>query len=166
MAANNLTFVFMFRYYLCLLSVFLCLFGCSKEQPITNNVISPKCLASQSQCTILTNLGELSVLFNVEKITTEQDFKITLAGRNLSPTHKVAAYIEGKDMYMGKIPVFFDFVNSNNSKMPNHFEAQAQLGSCAEKIMVWTLVLAVTYSDMQGEQTVGPYFIHFESTRN
>jgi len=144
--------------------LFLLLFwlqGCEQAQSIKPTIISPTCLASQSHCKITSAHGDFSVLFNVEKVITENEFDIVL----VSHEHKiknVSAHIEGKNMFMGKIPLFFeDDDNSNHLTLT----AKTMLGSCSEANMRWIIWFDVTMSSESNEQLQARFFVEFNSVR-
>jgi len=82
-----------------------------------------KCLASQSQCEVNSEFGRFIIQFSgqalQERIKTELPFQIQLMLEATNDAYKlksVSSYLEGKTMFMGKIPVFFEIdKNSTNS---------------------------------------------------
>lgn len=114
-------------------------FSCSKQEKLPLTLSVPICLENQSECMINTQFGELSVLFNQIKITPENEFAIFVGSENIDDRFKVTGYIEGKTMYMGKIPLFFSKEKNKGFKVAN-----TMLGSCSDKVMVWILQLTVT----------------------
>lgn len=139
---------------LCLLTFLLC--GClPKQTPI--NVIEPHCLASQSQCEIQNELGQFEVLFNIESVITEQAFNIIVRSHSPKGSVEVSGYLEGKDMYMGKIPLFFTQDNQQTHT------ASTMLGSCAEQEMIWRMWITIT--DKLQPEKAHSHFIDFKSTR-
>lgn len=97
--------------------------------------------------------SEETVSLNDEKLTNNQS-----AIPNSSPsdsTIKLSAYLEGRDMFMGKVPVFFD-----KKQEQNLYLAESLLASCTEEEMVWRLWIT---AEKEGEtQTL---FIDFTSKR-
>ena len=139
------------------------------------------CLTTQSQCQISTELGDFEVKFSqvqskalqgkkvdkafketLQQIQTELPFSVNISLINPSniktKISTVSGYLEGKDMFMGKVPVFFE-----TEEQGNKFTAISLLASCSADIMVWRLWLIVTLADQQkSEQRL---FIDFESVR-
>ena len=161
------------------------LIGCGQAgqtQPkisLSEQDLTTFCLTSQSQCQISTEYGDFEVTFSqvpvvddnaaenapdsvLQNIRTEQPFSIIFKAINPSnlsaKISTVSGHLEGKEMFMGKVPVFF-----NKAVQDDKFTANSLLASCSEDIMVWRLWLTVTLADKENsEQT---FFIDFESIR-
>jgi hypothetical protein len=151
-----------FRIILILLS--LCLIACDPNTHVNIPKIVPHCLEQQSQCVINTKYGDVSVLFDVEKVLTEHAFSIRLEGDFLSEEFIVESYLEGKDMFMGKIPLFFELDAKNT------FISEALLGSCSEKKMTWRLWLTIKKNNKGANQentmiNSATFYIDFPSNR-
>lgn len=163
----------------------------TKKKPL---VVPPQCLKSQSKCFIETEFGLIEILFNQEKILTEVPFKIylNLVKGDLDKDHlfqddltenelvkkiptvprfqisKIKSYMEGKEMFMGKIPVMFQLTTQENALV-----AETLLGSCSEEQMVWRLWLTVFFEKLDGsisdisnkERHQKTFFIDFTSSR-
>jgi len=128
-----------------------------------------QCIDSQSQCEIVTELASFSIKFSqfqmIDKVKAELPFVIELsqlANKTVEPgiaqalnITKVSAYLEGKDMFMGKVPVFFE-----KGEGGNKFLAQSLLANCTEEQMVWRLW--ITVESAKETQNV---FIDFTSQR-
>ncbi len=122
-----------------------------------------QCIDSQSQCEINTELANVSVKFSQhqlsDKIKTELPFFIELTlifqQSPLQGITKVSAYLEGKDMFMGKVPMFFEPTDKDNVYL-----AQSLLANCSEEQMVWRLWITVELKDKT--QT---FFVDFSSQR-
>lgn len=144
-----------------LLGVICLLIACTpvKKDAATT---SSSCLPSQSSCIVTTAHGSFKILFNAEKITTEVPFNITVRYQGEYFIKALSGHLEGKDMYMGKVPVFFDADITDK----NVFIAQSMLGSCSKEKMIWQLWLNVIGDKADAS---GPFaenfFIEFESTR-
>jgi len=67
-----------------------------------------KCIALQSHCQFDLASGQVQVLFDVDKIVAEQSFNMVLNYRGAKTLTKISGYLEGVDMFMGKIPLFID----------------------------------------------------------
>ena len=113
--------------------------GCGKSESIITHYIEPQCITSQSHCEIATSNGVFNILFNIDPVITENEFDISLKFDGGSKIKKVSAYIEGKDMFMGKIPLFFESISENSLYL-----SQAMLGSCNEELMNWVINFTVS----------------------
>ncbi len=147
----------------------LTLLACTPVKKNKLTVLPPQCLASQSKCSIETQFGHIDVLFNRNKILTEVPFSIylKLVNDEILNEYKilqVKAYMEGKEMFMGKIPVFFSHVEQKNTLV-----AETLLGSCSEEQMVWRLWLTVFFEEETDKKSTGnlqeTFFIDFTSSR-
>ncbi len=146
--------------------------GC-EPVPLAANKIKPQqqvpftCLSSQSQCEINSEFGYFKIQFSGEieqgRIKTEMPFQIKLkydAKNEKYKLNKVSSYLEGKSMFMGKIPVFFQ----SDEKTGNIMIAETLLASCSEELMSWRLWLQldIIFEDKIKQQTM---FVDFESKR-
>lgn len=143
-----------------------------------NNPAVLQCIKSQSQCEISTDLGHFSLKFSQqqlsENVKTELPFFIELSFLKENSEHntihgheqstaqsipktitKVSAYLEGKEMFMGKVPVFFE-----QGANEGIYLAQSLLASCSEEQMVWRLWITV-----EVENKTQTFFIDFMSQR-
>ncbi|WP_440877280.1 hypothetical protein [Thalassotalea sp. PLHSN55] len=133
--------------------------GCkpSVEQP--SLYVEPACLAEQNICRVTTPIAEFEVRFNVKKVRAEIPFEIVIVSQESIEDLQFNAHLEGKDMFMGKVPVFFQSLEDDN----NVVKASTLLASCSEDVMTWQLVLTVS-SDQQSEQSA-TVFVEFDSSR-
>lgn len=138
-------------------------------------VLVPQCIESQSHCETSTELANFSIKFSQQALSnnvkTELPFTIELTHlRQKNNQHiselqskqktkqsitKVSAHLEGKDMFMGKVPVFFEQGASETI-----YRAQSLLASCSEELMIWRLWITVEMN----EQTQ-TFFVDFTSQR-
>lgn len=133
------------------------------------------CIAQQSQCQFDLASGQVQVLFDVEKIVAEQSFNMVLNYRGVETLTKISGYLEGVDMFMGKIPLFIDarapepWLNDkalndrtlanlesptkNVSQMKQEkrqvFHAEILVGSCSAEQMTWRIWLTFTTNNNQ-----------------
>ncbi|MFB1000063.1 MAG: hypothetical protein QMC13_07525 [Colwellia sp.] len=146
--------------------------GCSqdKSQPVTN--ISFQCINEQSTCEVITKFGTVLVKFNAEKILTEVPFNVRVEFKkdhflsdNTPPQAltNVVGYIEGKTMFMGKIPLFFN--HQPVDKKQNQFIAETMLGSCSQDRMTWRIWITLEINDVNKKKDHTTFFIDFVSTR-
>ncbi|WP_232771217.1 hypothetical protein [Colwellia sp. 75C3] len=147
------------------------------EQNSSSNhsVLVSQCIESQSRCEVSTELGIFSIKFSQnqlsDKVKTELPFvielsqlaQITTPNKSNQTTTKstkqsitnVSAYLEGKDMFMGKVPLFFEQGANEGT-----YIAQSLLASCSEDQMVWRLWVTIE----RGEKTK-TFFVDFTSQR-
>ena len=143
------------------------------EQDSANTLkpLVPLCIASQSQCQVNTELANLSIKFSQQqlsdKVKTELPFFIELAEltQSAEPPQveqvtkqsitNISAYLEGKDMFMGKVPVFFE-----QTAKAGVYLAQSLLASCSDEQMVWRLWIT---ADISGQTQT--FFVDFTSQR-
>ena len=148
------------------MSIFFMLISCGDIKQINSQDIPPQCIAGQSSCSIITTFGLLKIKFNVESVVPEQPF-IVVAELMNSKLHskenkyKITGYLEGKNMYMGKIPLFFSVFKAQKKTSDEEFRADVLLGSCSEHKMVWRMWLII--SDDKGNNETG--FVDFTSSR-
>jgi hypothetical protein len=153
----------------------LCLFGIIACDPIKqvsqNSNLNPKspfiCLSSQSRCEVSSELGTFLIDFSGQvdtgKIKTELPFYIQLTFDAITKGSKlknVTGFLEGTTMFMGKIPVLFESMNTNT----NIVRAETLLASCHEEVMTWRLwfVVEVEQANRIKKQE---FFIDFDSQR-
>jgi hypothetical protein len=157
--------------------------ACSPQDKISTtegvqNERSAQCIAQQSQCQLDLAGGQVQVLFTVDRIVAEQPFNIVLNYQGAQVLTKVSGYLEGVNMYMGKIPLFIeeDFPNNsmNNKKLDNVkpktidiaqskidnkfdsekvtkqvFQANVLVGSCSAEEMTWRIWLTFTTAEQK-----------------
>ena len=138
----------------------------------------PQCIESQSICEVNTELGSFSIKLSQhqlsDKVKTELPFFIELSQVKQNSEYvtdhsnkqgtpqsteqsitNVSAYLEGKDMFMGKVPVFFE-QGANEAT----YLAQSLLASCSEDQMVWRLWVTVAMAEQKKT-----FFVDFTSQR-
>lgn len=138
----------------------LLIVGCGPKINI-DNYVEDHCLATQSQCVVINEIGHFSILFNVDKVRTDIPFKLIIRYDTPNENIKLSGYLEGKDMFMGKIPMMF-------SELPqkNKFVVETMLAACSEERMTWRLWLtvnAINAIDNSKQNTT--FFIDFDSIR-
>lgn len=165
-----------------ILSVILVIFftitlgACNREDKTNLSVKeqAPKifqCIADQSQCQFDLAQAKVRVLFDGDRIVAEQPFNIMLEYRGTETLKAISGYLEGVDMYMGKIPLFFDVPVSSGAISTNkliasktaevkstasssakisagktlqktqNFQTKVLLGSCSAAQMQWRIWL-------------------------
>jgi hypothetical protein len=156
-----------------LITIFLSLvlIACSPENKsnlVADNA-SPKiaqCIVDQSQCEFQLIDAQAQVLFDVDKIVAEQPFNMVIKYQGKDSLKSINGYLEGVDMYMGKIPLFFEpqlsindiadkaTENSNSAiiksaQLPKKikqnskqaFQTEVLVGSCSAAQMKWRIWL-------------------------
>ncbi|WP_076536701.1 hypothetical protein [Shewanella sp. UCD-KL21] len=114
--------------------------GCnpqSNTKTVTTDVIdSSLCQFQQGECKLNVNGVELGLMINPVFTPSEKPLSIDL--HFSIPVTDVKMRIEGRDMFMGVIPVNLTAEkNSNNS----HFKGSAIYGSCSSNYMVWRALI-------------------------
>lgn len=138
---------------ICIFLVAVCVFAVHQYQmaakPALNplNEIGDSCTFVNERCEFLIN-GNLSIAEFSEKV--EPETSITLVLDVPAGTKIESAWIEGVNMYMGKVPVLLE--NKNNGKWSGWF----MLGSCNESTMKWQLRLNI-------EGQAAPSYLYFET---
>lgn len=137
------------------------LFACNSERQ--NNETSKglvqkmQCLAEQSQCFLEFDGGRAEILFDVNRIVAEQAFNISVNYSGIETITSVTGYLEGVDMFMGKIPLFLErntddtvYGNANlNPSTSQDFIGEVLVGSCSAEQMTWRMWLTFTTEDKQ-----------------
>ena len=122
-------------------TLFLCLSACNpmhtKVEGDSVNYAPANCVKAMSPCTLITQTGRYAIAVNVKKIITEQPFLIYVSYLGARHINNISGYLEGKTMYMGKIPLSFTLDNQHR------FTAKTMLGMCTEQQMTWRIVLMV-----------------------
>ncbi|MBL4940867.1 MAG: hypothetical protein JKY81_04300 [Colwellia sp.] len=136
-----------------------------KKQPQQQYAFS--CLTSQSQCDVATEFGHVNIEFSGQiaqgKIKTELPFHIQLHFDALNDSYKlqrVNSHLEGAEMFMGKIPVFFDVIEKGGTS----YLAESLLANCMEDEMIWRLWFQLEFS-VDNEIKQQDFFIDFVSLR-
>ena len=169
----------MFKYYFCLFLIIV-LSSCNPSQDKVHKKNDPICLPSQSQCKIELPVGTFTVKFAVDKnVITEMPFNIEISyfqqstqqGSETLKVKKIMAYLEGKEMFMGKIPVLFSPASSptptsSSSEIKNSFTGETMLGSCSDDQMTWRLWITAELENKTQTETISKtFFVEFDSTR-
>ncbi|WP_371379097.1 hypothetical protein [Thalassotalea aquiviva] len=108
----------------------------------TTKLIPSLCAFEHQVCTQETLFGSAELTALPKRILSEQEIEFQLTLGSIELKDIKSAWIEGRDMYMGKVPLFF---KPNNT----HFIAKTMLGACTDPQMVWTMFVNIK----QGEKT-------------
>lgn len=155
--------------------IFLLLFNtlaCEPTQRISNAEKAQQqghfsCLSSQSKCYINSEYGRFTIQFSGQveqgRIKTELPFYIQIKFDGNDDKYQlksVTSHLEGKSMYMGEIPVFFQL----DEKTANSLVAETLLASCSEDVMAWLLWFQFDLI-VEGKLKKQSAFISFDSQR-
>lgn len=162
-----------FRTVKCLLiSLLIVCLGCEQNVDLDKKNIEPKCLTNQSVCEKSVMSGDFSILFNTDPVITETPFNISLVYRGKYRLKNISAHMEGKNMFMGKIPLFFEPQITKQITQPNEqglgqvlYVANTMLGSCSEESMRWTIFFNVTLENSESEQVTEKIIVDFDSVK-
>jgi len=174
-------------YLLMLLLTALAVLSCEQQKQDHASTITPKCISSQNTCVINLRSGEFSILFNKDPVITDTPFDIFLVSDGRSIIKNISAHMEGKNMFMGKIPLFFDYLSDENKNQElNDFKvnvpesesiesnavfrketyiANTMLGSCSEENMRWIIYFTISLETTLGEMKTENFNIEFNSFR-
>lgn len=136
--------------FILILSILL--MSCIEPQKV--QYIEPRCLSGQTQCYFDSEFGQFSILFNVERALAERPFNV-IVQLDTPQNINISGHIEGRDMYMGKIPLIFD------SKKEMSYKAKVQFGSCGREKMIWRMwfILKNDNGDMKRFYTDFPSYL-------
>lgn len=153
---------------LILSTLFLNACGPQKSSKVINpdsKARTPQCLAQQSPCQFDLGAGQVQVLFDVNKVLAEQPFTMFVNYQGSEKIANITGYLEGADMFMGKIPLFIEQrllsstvnkqalanIPSPTKQTAQHqqdkkqvFQADVLVGSCAAEQMTWHIWLTFT----------------------
>ncbi len=124
----------------------LCFFGCKPSSEISRDLEKPICIPSQSECAVNTKAGQFKVSFNQQQPAAETPFEIHVEYNGEQTIKSVSGYLEGIDMFMGKIPLIFTEFDSSN-KNERLFIAKAMFGACSFEQMKWKAIFIADIED-------------------
>lgn len=127
----------------CLLGVLVGIFACERQASTVPVNIEPSCIEQQESCTVNVESGKFTLLFDVEKVISENPFNYFLQYSGSLKVISAQGFVEGENMYMGKIPVIFETYSQQNT-----LKALGLLGSCSEEVMYWNLHIKVKLKDV------------------
>ncbi|WP_286268747.1 hypothetical protein [Thalassotalea hakodatensis] len=119
------------------------LISCTDHKP--EKTINPICIDGQSACVVEVLNNQVDLKFNRQRLVAETPFIMRVDSSNNSEIIKVTGYMEGENMYMGKIPLMF------NADKEGYYEAQGFVGSCGNTGMQWRIWITVTNNAEQSE---------------
>ena len=100
------------------------------------------CDLAHSSCSVLIGDVPLTVAVNQSPVRAERDFELRLTGGDPAIT-PVNAWLEGRDMFMGTIPVQFE-------QIAGGWQGTTLVGSCTSSVMVW--LFNIEWSNGQHQQ--------------
>lgn len=125
----------------------------SSVHVIKNKLSKMQCLEQQSLCHFDMAGGRVAVLFDVNKVIAEQAFNMSVNYTGSAKIISVKGYMEGVEMFMGKIPLFLETVNTKSSSVDEskaqEFQGEIFVGSCSADKMTWRVWLTFTMADQQ-----------------
>ncbi|SEL92454.1 hypothetical protein SAMN05216262_13413 [Colwellia chukchiensis] len=145
----------------------------STSQSNKSNAKTWQCLTTQSHCQFDLGVGHIELLFDVNKIVAEQASRMMIKYQGPEKISHISGYLEGVDMYMGKVPLFFEqqlATAARSQSLINHdtdtstestkgvtsqvtqtqsFQADILVGSCAAEQMTWRIWLTFTTSEQK-----------------
>lgn len=155
-----------------LMSLLIFCLGCEQNEDLHKNIIEPKCINNQSICEKSVMSGDFSILFNVEPVITETPFDISFVYNGKYRIKNITAHMEGKNMFMGKVPLFFEHQKNKHNAAPNDHDvdnvthrANTMLGSCSEEQMRWIIFFKVTLENFKKELVLEEFTVEFDSVR-
>ncbi|MFS1438671.1 hypothetical protein [Shewanella sp. 10N.286.48.A6] len=117
--------------------------GCnpqSNTKTVTSDVIdSSLCQFQQGVCKL--NVNSVDIMLMINPVFTPSEKPLSIDLHFSVPVTDVKMRIEGRDMFMGVIPVNLTAEKNSN---PNHYKGSAIYGSCSSNYMVWRAL--VNYS--------------------
>ena len=137
--------------------------ACQPKQVEQANYQAPQCLEGQSECQVVLPIGSAAVSFNLARITAETPFDIVVEIDSAADITKVSGYLEGVNMYMGKIPLFSDEIVKSDDENSVNVVFNTQLGSCAAPQMRWQAWLIIEYLDDANKAQETRFSIEFPS---
>lgn len=154
----------MFKKLVCVIGVISLLSACQPSDKLVQNLPTPICIDSQSHCEVNTPLGRFIITFNQASPQAETPFELHVEYQGNYRVVNLSGYLEGIDMFMGKIPLFFN----ENIKMESensHFIAQAMFGACSLDQMKWQIIVIadIEHNESTEQQIVSLSFISSRS---
>ncbi|MEW6999493.1 hypothetical protein AADZ86_17530 [Colwelliaceae bacterium BS250] len=128
-----------------------------------NNRTLNSCDFSSSTCNQTFDLGEVELITKPQLISPETEISFSLNFTSSNAVVIKSAWLEGKNMFMGKIPLFFKKVSSSkalNNTSTAHledpilmtamtFNADTMIGACTEEQMIWKMVVVVEVAGVE-----------------
>lgn len=118
-----------------------------------------QCIAQQSRCQFDLASGQVQILFDVDKILAEQSFTMVLNYKGAETLSNISGYLEGVDMFMGKIPLFIEALKTgaliNNNGLSEHLTNTSTLAKIKTIVTPVTEVKQKKHQVFQTDVLVG-----------
>lgn len=127
---------FMSNFYTAIILILLIISGffgyqlIEQDKPQIND--QSYCDFSAGTCVQTYAFGSFELDANPNVVMSENEIFFSLTSKSKQPMKIKSAWLEGKDMFMGKIPLFFE---QNNGV----YHANTLIGACTEEQMIWTM---------------------------
>ncbi|WP_286261797.1 hypothetical protein [Thalassotalea atypica] len=141
----------------------LALTGCFSKDEMTVKTIEPKCISSQSTCAVDTPQGRFFISFDQESPKAETPVNLYVNYLGEHEIIKISAHMEGVDMFMGKIPLFF-VKQATAQEEASVFNAQVLFGSCSLAKMKWKIIFIID-SENNDKLTQHSFFVDLTTFR-
>ncbi|MGI2175461.1 hypothetical protein [Shewanella ulleungensis] len=120
------------------------LVACDNTKNISENTF-PKdltlCQFSTGEC--YKNVADISVGLMIDPVNTPSEKPLNITLKSTQAITNISMRIEGRDMFMGVIPVLLSSVTDNESQGTLIF------GSCSSNYMVWRAFVTFDYQNQQ-----------------
>ncbi|WNC74128.1 hypothetical protein RGQ13_09100 [Thalassotalea psychrophila] len=110
------------------------------ESDNKQNIGQIDCDFTRSGCFKTYNFGVFELNASPNIIKAENEIFFSLISKSKHPIKIKSAWLEGKEMFMGKIPLFFE----ENSGV---FTTNTLIGACTKEQMIWTMFVEVQIND-------------------
>lgn len=136
------------------------------------NALSFQCLENQSSCHETLDVGDFSVTFSQAKLIAELPFILKVDAKTNEKVVSITGFMEGKDMFMGKVPVIFgqphvlENIQATEFKFQTSYTAETMVAACVEPEMRWIVWLTVITENLNGEQLKRSFPIEFDAYRD
>ncbi|WOH38473.1 hypothetical protein RI844_04415 [Thalassotalea fonticola] len=98
------------------------------------------CDFSAGSCLRTYAFGRFELNASPNVIMSENEIYFSLTSKSNPSMQIKSAWLEGKDMFMGKIPLFFEQSNGI-------YSANTLIGACTEDQMIWTMWVELIIND-------------------
>lgn len=126
------------------------LWGCDKQEK--QNIAELLCFEQNPICQ--KQIDKNTVKFSISPENAPSEEKITVDLYFSNPVQQLQSRIEGRDMFMGMIPVQWKKLSSD------HYQAQILYGACDSGSMIWRMSL-----EWSENKEIKTSFFDFESDR-
>jgi hypothetical protein len=153
-----------------LLMVYILLIGCKPNSAVEQKTQPLQCLVSQTPCHLINEIGDFTFTFDVSEIKAEVPFTFYVTYHGKANIINVTGYLEGKNMFMGKVPLFFaqnkqsnDLKSQKIAPKAQVFSAESMVVACSEPVMEWNIWLTISVDNSSDENTKQTLLVNFAS---